>query len=154
MGVVDVTKQFSPGLVAASGGFIVAAGAGACIHLFEGDAGLEELGRLGERFELLVGRRHVLVAVTLANPTLVIDFLDYGLMSRSIISIGALIVFMLLVISKLLDGIGRKINRVGLEIGEMASSHLSTVEEILELGIPIVLLITFSVYFKKIKVLP
>jgi len=78
----------------------------------------------------------------------------YGLMSRSIISIGALLVFMLLVISKLLDGIGRKLNRVGVEIGEMASSHLSAVEEILELGIPIALLLTFSVYFKRIKVLP
>jgi hypothetical protein len=64
-------------------------------------------------FEKFIG---VLVVFLLIYIALIILFhhlktFYYGLMSRSIISIGALLVFMLLVISKLLDGIGRKLNR-------------------------------------------
>ena len=76
----------------------------------------------------------------------------FGLKNHSIISFGALIVVTLLVVSKSLDGIDRKLKGVGVEIGDRASMHASAVEEILELSIPIILLITLSAYFKRIKV--
>lgn len=75
----------------------------------------------------------------------------YGLKKHSVISFGALIVAIFLVVSKSLDGAARKLSEVGVDIGERASMHASAVEEILELGIPIVLLLTFSAYFGRVK---
>lgn len=75
----------------------------------------------------------------------------YGLKKHSVISFGALIVAILLGVSKSLDGTARKLNQFGVEIGEKTSMHVSALEEILELGIPIILLLTFSAYFERGK---
>ena len=75
-----------------------------------------------------------------------------GLKNHSIVSLGALIVVIFLVVSKSLDGISRKLSEFGIEIGDRASMHASAVEEILELGIPMILLLTLIAYFKRNKV--
>lgn len=41
LGLVDGTEQFSPGLIEAASGFIIADGVGDGIQLFEGEAGFE-----------------------------------------------------------------------------------------------------------------
>jgi len=74
-----------------------------------------------------------------------------GLKNRSVISIGALIVLALLVICKSLDGLARRLGRFGVELGNQTSMYATTVEEILELGIPIVIFLTFSAYFKRVR---
>jgi len=76
----------------------------------------------------------------------------FGLKNHSIVSIGALIVAIFLVVSKSLDGISRKLSEFGIDIGDQASMHASAVEEILEFGIPIILILTFSAYLKRINV--
>ena len=67
MGFVDGTEQFAPGLVKALGSVIIGDGVGDFIQLFEGDAGLEVLRGVGKRFEPVIGRHHVIVAVVLAD---------------------------------------------------------------------------------------
>ena len=62
-----------PRLVEALGGLIVADGVGDCIQLREGGAGLEVLAGLGQGFELVVGRHHILVAF--ADAVLGVNFL-------------------------------------------------------------------------------
>lgn len=104
--------------------------------------------------EKFIGALVILLLLYLIFSILYFNLKDFycGLRNRSTVSLGALIVAILLVVSKSLDGIARKLNGVGIEIGERASMHAFVVEEILELGIPIVLLLTFSAYFKQIKV--
>ena len=67
MGFVDELKEFCPSLIEASGGFIIAAFAGDCIELFEGDARLEIALGFRQGFQFLVRRHHVLIAVVLAE---------------------------------------------------------------------------------------
>jgi hypothetical protein len=55
LGLVDGTKEFSPGLVEALGGLMVADGVSACIQLLEGDAGLEVLVGIGQGLALVAG---------------------------------------------------------------------------------------------------
>ncbi len=74
-----------------------------------------------------------------------------GLKNKSIISIGSLMVFLFLVLSKSLDGIARKVRGLGFELGDRASEYATVVEEIIELGIPILIFLTFQAYFHKKK---
>ncbi len=74
------------------------------------------------------------------------DFYD-GLKNRYIISFGALIVAIFLGASKSIDGISRKFDMLSVEIGEKITFYAWAAEEILELGIPIILLLTYMAYF-------
>jgi hypothetical protein len=78
------------------------------------------------------------------------DFVS-GLKRHSTISIGALITVFLLILSITLDGLGRKLAQLGIEIAAQISRHAEAVEEIGELGIPIILLLTFAAYFERTK---
>lgn len=72
-----------------------------------------------------------------------------GLRRLSAVSCGAFLVCALLATSKVLDGIGRRLDRhLHVRIGANAATHLEAVEEIMELGIPAILLLTFHAYFK------
>lgn len=72
----------------------------------------------------------------------------YGLKNRSTTAIGALIVIAFLVMSQVLDGIDRRLDEFGVKLGERVSMHASAMEEILEMGIPIILILTFCAYFR------
>jgi hypothetical protein len=71
----------------------------------------------------------------------------YGLRNRSTISFGALITICLLVTSKLLDGLPRKLAKLGIEIKGLLALYAEALEEILEFGIPMIILLTFIAYF-------
>ena len=75
-----------------------------------------------------------------------------GLKNYSSISIGVFIVLLLLGISKTLDGISRKLGSFEIEIGSQVAIHLAALEEVLELGIPMFLLLISYEYFDKHKV--
>lgn len=75
-----------------------------------------------------------------------------GLKNHSTIHFGILIALLLLGVSKTLDGISRKLGSIGKEIGIQVYQHLAAFEEVLELGIPIILIIIFHTYFDKHKV--
>ena len=74
-----------------------------------------------------------------------------GLKEKSPVSLGILFVIIFLVVSKTLDGLARKLKGLGIEISQTASFYASSIEEILELGIPVMLVLTFSTYFKQTK---
>jgi len=78
------------------------------------------------------------------------DFL-IGLKKRSAVSFGALLTFTFLVVSKSLDGLARNLKWFGIAVSQRISLHTGAVEEILELGIPIVILITLNAHFKDIE---
>jgi uncharacterized membrane protein len=75
-----------------------------------------------------------------------------GLKRRSTISLGVLLAAILIFVSKSLDGIGRKLKPLGIEISEAAIFNVTAIEEILEFSIPIIIAITFHAYFEKLKV--
>lgn len=79
-----------------------------------------------------------------------LDFVG-GLKNNSVVSIGIFIVGTLLVVSKSLDGLARKLHGFGVEISNYASTQASTLEEVLELGIPMILIFTINEYFKRSK---
>lgn len=76
----------------------------------------------------------------------------YGLKNNSIISFGIFVAGILLLSAFTLDGIARRLKLVGIEISSQASLHAGVLEEVLELGIPMILIVTFSLYFKRNKV--
>jgi hypothetical protein len=76
------------------------------------------------------------------------DFL-FGLKQHCVVSFGILITCAALAVSMSLDGLSRKLDVVGVKISQETSMHANAVEEIDELGIPIIIFLTFSAYFKK-----
>jgi hypothetical protein len=79
------------------------------------------------------------------------DFL-VGLKKRSAVSVGTLLTITLLVVSKSIDGLDGKLKGFGIAISEQMSMHAEALEEILELGIPIIILLTLNAHCKDIKV--
>lgn len=75
----------------------------------------------------------------------------YGLKHRSAVCLGALIVILLIGASKFLDGAVRRFKELGFDFGKNASIHVSSVEEVLEMGIPIIMFVTFLLYFGKAR---
>ena len=55
----------------------------------------------------------------------------------------------LLIVSKTLDGFSRKMGDLGVTISQEVSSSISAAEEFLELGIPIFMLLSFHIFFKR-----
>lgn len=103
--------------------------------------------------EKFFGAAVILLLLYSILSTIILHSRDFcnGLKSRSTICLGVLVVAILLVISKTLDGLARKAIGIGIEVGESISRNASAVEEILELGIPVIVFLTFSAYFKRIK---
>jgi hypothetical protein len=75
-----------------------------------------------------------------------------GLRKRSPISLDALLAIALLVISKSLDGLTRRLGKLGIEVSQRIIMHAEACEEILELGIPVAILLTLIAHLKDIDV--
>lgn len=101
--------------------------------------------------EKLIGAAFILLIVYCVVMTIVLHakkfFADLKTCSSDIF--GLMAIGFLLVTSKLLDGAERKMKTIGVEVGFHASHYATLVEEILELGIPIVILICLKYYFNK-----
>lgn len=69
------------------------------------------------------------------------------LKKRSAIGIGAFLTIAIIIGSNLLDGLGRKTKSMGLELHPLILKYSSVAEEIIELGIPILMILMFSYYF-------
>lgn len=74
-----------------------------------------------------------------------------GIKTFSLVHIGALLTLIFLVTSKTLDGIARKLRDFNIVMNEQTDIHLTTLEEMLELGIPMILILTFYVYFISVR---
>jgi len=67
--------------------------------------------------------------------------------SFSSIHIGALIIFLVLFFSKTLDGLSRKLEMFNIVIEKQTSTYVEVIEEVLELGIPLLIIVTLLMYF-------
>ncbi len=77
-----------------------------------------------------------------------------GLKNYSVVSIGIFMAIVLIVVSKSLDGLCRKFKEFDVEISKQINMHLTALEEILELGLPIILILTVIAYFNQKDVQP
>ena len=69
------------------------------------------------------------------------------LKKRSVIAIGVVMTIFIIIASNTLDGLGRKTKSMGLELHPLILKYSSVAEEIVELGIPILMILMFSYYF-------
>ena len=76
------------------------------------------------------------------------DFL-LNIKNFSPVYIGSLLVFLVLFVAKTLDGIGRKLGDFGFVMEEEYVSYFEAIEEILELGIPLLIIATLFIYFSR-----
>jgi len=72
-----------------------------------------------------------------------------GCLDRSTIALGVVLAGGFMVISKTLDGLARKLKGIGIQLSSETSIHTSALEEILEMGIPLILILTTLAYFKQ-----
>ena len=63
------------------------------------------------------------------------------------VHIGSLVIFLLLLVSKTLDGLSRKLGDLGFVMDEQLGIYFEAIEEILELGIPLLMISTLLIYF-------
>lgn len=63
------------------------------------------------------------------------------------VHVGALLTFFVVLFSKSIDGIGRKLGDIGFFIKEQTSITFLVIEEVLELGIPLLIISTYFIYF-------
>ena len=75
----------------------------------------------------------------------------YKIKQGSPVHIGVLLTFLLLAFTKSIDGIGRKLSDLNFIITEQTSIYFEVLEEVLELGIPLLIISVFIMYFSAEK---
>ena len=60
---------------------------------------------------------------------------------------GSLLIFLVLLVAKTMDGLSRKLADLGFVMEEQLVSYFELIEEILELGIPLLIISTLLIYF-------
>ncbi len=108
---------------------------------------LSEIVPLAEKIAgalVLLLLAYVLLAIFVQH----IKNLNLNIIKSSVVHQGLISVFALILISKSIDGIGRKLSDFGLYLNEVTINNLTVIEEVLELGIPLLIfssLISISV---------
>jgi hypothetical protein len=72
-----------------------------------------------------------------------------GLKNRDLVDFGNLSVLAVLVFSKSIDGLDRKLADFGVVLDPMIGVYAGVIEEVLELGIPVLIFATFAVYLSQ-----
>ncbi len=101
----------------------------------------------------------ILALVSLGLVVYLVSFILYrhsqsfwlGLRRGSRISQGVLIVIVLLVLSNLIDGFVRKLNRFGVTLSDATFVYFDALEEIVELGVAIFVFLTIDAYFRQMQ---
>jgi len=63
------------------------------------------------------------------------------------VHIGSLMIFLTLCFTKTIDGLARKLGDINIHISQQTSNYFEVIEEVLELGIPLLMITTFLIYF-------
>ena len=63
-------------------------------------------------------------------------------------AVGVVMIFVLLTVSKSIDGIARKLKPFGIETSQQISFLASSVEEVMELGVPILMIVVFHSWLR------
>lgn len=66
--------------------------------------------------------------------------------NNSPVHIGALLAFAFTAFSKTIDGLDRKLSSLNISIDAQTSAYFVLVEEVLELGIPLLITVTFLIF--------
>lgn len=74
-----------------------------------------------------------------------------GVRNKVLQHLGSLSAIALLVFSKSIDGLDRKLASMGITVDPMVATYFGTIEEVLELGIPVLILATFALYLANQK---
>jgi hypothetical protein len=74
----------------------------------------------------------------------ILEFKDRSLLSFCILGAACLVA-----VSKTLDGLSRKLKSIGVSLKDQDSMHFTALEEVMELGIPIALILSFHIYFQR-----
>jgi len=61
-------------------------------------------------------------------------------------------VFLLMCFTKTIDGLARKLGDINIHINQQTSTYFEVIEEVLELGIPLLMITTFIIYFSIEKI--
>ena len=106
-------------------------------------------------FEKIIGVILVILLLYILFTLIHRHFKDFllNLKKRNTIGMGVLSTCGLLALSQSLDGLDRKLKGLGIAISHQTSLHANAMEEIAELGIPIMMFLTLSAYFRKKKLL-
>lgn len=67
------------------------------------------------------------------------------------VHIGVLITFMVLFFSKAIDGLARKLGQLDIVIEQQTSTNFEVIEEVLEMGVPLLIIATLFIYFSNEK---
>jgi len=65
------------------------------------------------------------------------------------VHVGVLIIFMVLFFSKAIDGLSRKLGQLNIVIEQQTSDNFEVIEEVLEMGIPLLIIATLIIYFSR-----
>lgn len=101
--------------------------------------------------EKFFGGLVLLLVVYILFSLLIRDGLSWlkGLLKLDAVAVGVFLTLSLLVAAKTLDGLGRKLQEFGITLSESASVFALTGEEVFELGIPLMILVTFVAYMRQ-----
>jgi hypothetical protein len=101
--------------------------------------------------ERILGLVVMVTILGLAFQALRVYFLSFlkGLLRLDSMALGVALAMAFLVLSKTIDGLGRKLEPFGIIVSEQMTFAVAVVEEVSELGIPFVLIITAVAYFKQ-----
>jgi uncharacterized membrane protein YbhN (UPF0104 family) len=106
-------------------------------------------------FEKIIGVILVILLLYILFTLIHRHFKDFllNLKKRNTIGMGVLMTCGLLALSQSLDGLDRKLKGLGIAISHQTSLNATAMEEIAELGIPIMMFLTLNAYFRKKKLL-
>lgn len=71
-----------------------------------------------------------------------------GLRTGSAVAWGGLLAFAGLVAAKSMDGLPRKLDALGIDLGQQATLHAGAFEEVLELGVPVFIFLALMAYLR------
>lgn len=72
-----------------------------------------------------------------------------GIRERNFFALTLSLPILLLIVSKSIDGLARKLSGLGIEVSHNIDRFASSVEEVFELGIPVMFLIAMVIYFNE-----
>lgn len=72
-----------------------------------------------------------------------------GIRERNLFALTISLPILLLIVSKSIDGLARKLSGLGIEVSHGIDRFASSVEEVFELGIPVICLIAMMIYFNE-----
>lgn len=104
--------------------------------------------------EKLIGALVMLLLIYVVVSVLYLGLRSFvcGLKRRFAVCYGAALVILLIGMAKSLDGSIRRLSEVGIVFGANAPYYISSIEEVLEMGIPMIMFLSFYRYFSETKV--